>query len=89
VPERHEDTLGRAEAFTTRMRKYADFSGRARRCGAFTTWVSRAFGCSSGLTNEWGPDPKAGERVATVYPSAALAYPPNAPTFPMITPPGA
>jgi hypothetical protein len=40
-------------------------------------------------TNQWGPDPKAGERVAYGYPSAPLAYPPSAPNYPTITPPGA
>jgi uncharacterized membrane protein YhaH (DUF805 family) len=40
-------------------------------------------------TNQWGPDPKAGERVAYGYPPAPLAYPPGAPTYPTITPPGA
>ena len=39
-------------------------------------------------TNQWGPDPKAGERVAPGYPPTPVAYPPSAPTYPTITPPG-
>ena len=39
--------------------------------------------------NQWGPDPKAGERVAYGYPPAPLAYPPSTPNYPTITPPGA
>jgi uncharacterized membrane protein YhaH (DUF805 family) len=39
--------------------------------------------------NQWGPDPKAGERVAYGYPPAAHAYPPSAPTYPPSAPPGA
>ena len=39
--------------------------------------------------NQWGPDPKAGERVAYGYPPAPFAYPPSTPNYPTITPPGA
>ena len=38
--------------------------------------------------NQWGPDPKAGERVAFGYPPAPLAVPPAAPVDPATTPPG-
>jgi uncharacterized membrane protein YhaH (DUF805 family) len=36
-------------------------------------------------TNQWGPDPKAGERVGYGYPQA---YPTITPAYPPITPPG-
>ncbi len=49
-------------------------------------------------TNQWGPDPKAGERGTYGYPTAyptgtpayppiAPAYPPSTPAYPPITPP--
>lgn len=39
-------------------------------------------------TNQWGPDPKASERVGYGYPAAyPTAYPTITPTYPTITPP--
>ena len=42
-------------------------------------------------TNQWGPDPKAGERgtygYPPAYPTSTLAYPPITPRYPPITPP--